>query len=67
MANKNNVKLVLELKVSGISRNQIVTPGICLNIVREKEITYEKVKRLSEEEVYTLIFSDKYAVQNLYK
>lgn len=38
-----------------------------INIAREKEITYEKVKHLSEEEVYRMIFPDKFAVENLYE
>ena len=38
-----------------------------INIAREKEITYEKVKHLSEDEVYRMIFPDKFAVENLYE
>ncbi len=59
MANEINAKLILELKASGLSRNQIVanrhmskhSVSDVINIAREKEITYEKVKHLSEDEV----------------
>ena len=60
MANKINVKLILELKASGLSRNQIAATrhmskhsvSDVINIAKEKEITYEKVKHLSEDDVY---------------
>lgn len=75
MANKINVKLILELKASGLSRNQIAASrhmskhsfSDVINIAKEKEITYEKVRYLSEEEVYRMIFPDKFAVENLYE
>lgn len=75
MANKINAKLILELKASGLSRIQIAATrhmskhsvSDVINIAREKEITYEKVKHLSEEEVYRMIFPDKFAVENLYE
>lgn len=75
MANKINAKLILELKASGLSRNQIAanrhmskhSVSDVINIAREKEITYEKVKHLSEDEVYRMIFPDKFAVENLYE
>mgnify|MGYP004732575835 CR=1 FL=1 len=38
-----------------------------INIAKEKDITYEKVKHLSEDEVYRMIFPDKFAVENLYE
>lgn len=75
MANKINAKLILELKASGLSRNQIATTrhmskhsvSDVINIAREKDITYEKVNHLSEDEVYRMIFPDKFAVENLYE
>ena len=75
MANKINAKLILELKASGLSRNQIAATrhmskhsvSDVINIAKEKEITFEKVKHLSEEEIYCLIFSDKFAIENLYE
>ena len=52
MANKINAKLILELKASGLSRNQIAATrhmskhsvSDVINIAKEKEITFEKVK-----------------------
>lgn len=75
MANKINAKLILELKASGLSRNQIAATrhmskhsvSDVINIAKEKEITFEKVKHLSEEEIYCLIFPDKFAIENLYE
>ena len=75
MANKINAKLILELKASGLSRNQIAATrhmskhsvSDVINIAKEKEITYENVKHLSEEEIYRMIFPDKFAMENLYE
>lgn len=74
MANKINAKLILELKASGLSRNQIAATrhmskhsvSDVINIAKEKCITYAQVKDLSEEEVYRMIFPDKYAIESLY-
>ena len=75
MAKKINVKLILELKASGLSRNQIATTrhmskhsvSDVINIAREKAITYESVKHLSDDEVYRMIFPDKFAIETLYE
>lgn len=75
MANKIIAKLILELKASGLSRNQIAAPRYMskhsvsdvINIAKEKSIIYEKIKYLSEDEVYRMIFPDKFAVENLYE
>lgn len=75
MANKINAKLILELKASGLSRNQIAATrhmskhsvSDVINIAKEKGIIYEKIKYLSEDDVYRMIFPDKFAVENLYE
>ena len=75
MTNKINAKLILALEASRLSRNQIAATrhmskhsvSDVISIARKKEITYEKVKQLSEEEVYRIIFLDKFAVENLYE
>ena len=75
MANKINAKLILELKASGLSRNQIAATrhmskhsvSDVINIAKDKDIIYEKIKYLSEDEVYRMIFPDKFAVENLYE
>lgn len=54
MAKKINAKLILELKTSGLSRNQIAATrhmskhsvSDVINIAEEKDITYEKIKHL---------------------
>ena len=64
MANKINTKLILELKASGLSRNQIVATrhvskyfvSNVINIAKDKDIIYEKIKYLSEDNVYRMIF-----------
>lgn len=75
MVNKINAKLILEIKASGLSRNPIATTrhmsnhsvSDVINIAKEKEITYEKIKHLSEEEIYRMIFPDKFTTKNLYE
>lgn len=75
MANKINAKLILELNASGLSRNQIAATrhmskhsvSDVINIAKEKGIIYAKVKDLSEDEVYRMIFPDKFAVETLYE
>lgn len=64
MANKINAKLILELKASGLSRNQIAATrhiskhfvSDVINIAKDKDIIYEKIKYLSEDNVYRMIF-----------
>lgn len=64
MANKINDKLILELKASGLSRNQIAATrhmpkhfvSDVINIPKDKDIIYEKIKYLSEDNVYRMIF-----------
>lgn len=64
MTNKINAKLILELKASGLSRNQIVATrhaskyfvSDVINIAKDKDIIYEKIKYLSEDNVYRMIF-----------
>ena len=59
MANKINAKLILELKASGLSRNQIAATrhmpkhfvSDVINIPKDKDIIYEKIKYLSEDNV----------------
>ena len=75
MANKINVKLILELHEAKLSRNAIVksrhmschSVSDVINIAMEKGITYSDVRELHETEVYCMFFPDKYAVENLYE
>ena len=75
MANKINVKLILELRAAGLSRNTIASTrhiskhsvSDVMHIADEKGITYDDVKSLPEEAVYRMFFPDKYAVEELYE
>ena len=73
MANKINVKLILELRAAGLSRNVIASTrhiskhsvSDVIHISDEKGITYDDVRSLPEEAVYREFFPDKYAVEEL--
>lgn len=75
MANKINVKLILELRAAGLSRNVIASTrhiskhsvSDVMHIADEKGIAYDDVKLLPEEAVYRIFFPDKYAVEELYE
>ena len=75
MANKINVKLILELRAAGLSRNVIASTrhiskhsvSDVIHISDEKGITYNDVRSLPEEAVYREFFPDKYAVEELYE
>lgn len=75
MANKINVKLILELRAAGLSRNVIASTrhiskhsvSDVMHIADEKGIAYDDVKLLPEETVYRIFFPDKYAVEELYE
>ena len=74
MANKINVKLILELRAAGLSRNTIATTrhisghsvSDVIHIADEKSIAYSDVKDLSEGTVYRMFYPDKFAVEHLY-
>lgn len=75
MANKINVKLILELRAAGLSRNTIASTrhiskhsvSDVMHISDERGITYEDVRSLPEETVYRMFYPDKYAVEELYE
>ena len=75
MANKINVKLILELRAAGLSRNTIAATrhiskhsvSDVMHISDEKDISYEDVRSLPEETVYRMFYPDKYAVEELYE
>lgn len=75
MANKINVKLILELHEAKLSRNTIAksrhmschSVSDVINIAKEKGITYSDVRELDEAEVYRMFFPDKFAVEYLYE
>lgn len=75
MADKINVKLILELRAAGLSRNAIAATrhiskhsvSDVMHISDEKDITYNDVKPLPEEVVYYMFFLDEFAVERLYE
>lgn len=75
MAKKINVKLVLELHASGLSRNTIASSrhmsrhsvSDVLRIADEKGLTYDTVRSLPEEDVYRLFYPDKHIQEVMYE
>lgn len=74
MARKINVKLILELRKAGLSRNMIAATrhmsknsvGDVIHISNERGITYDDVSDLDEDTVYRMFYPDKHATENLY-
>ena len=74
MANKINVKLILELRKANMSRNEIAaTRHISKNSVSEVihlsdelGITYDDVADMDADTVYRMFYPDKYATELLY-
>lgn len=75
MANKINVKLILELHDAGMSRNGIASTrhmsghsvSDVIHIAKDKGISYKDVQDLEEDEVYRIFYPDKYQVETLYE
>lgn len=75
MANKINVKLIMELKASGLSQNLIAKTrhisktsiSDVLNIAKEKQIFYEAIKDKPDDEVYRLFYPDKFSAEVMFK
>ena len=75
MANKIQVKLILELRNAGLSRNTIASTrhfsknsvSYVFHISDEKGITFADVKDMSDDAVYRMFYPDKYAVADLYE
>ena len=74
MARKINVKLILELRSAGLSRNAIAATrhmsknsvGDVIHIADKRGITFEDVRQLDEDAVYRMFYPDKHAVETLY-
>ena len=72
---KINVKLILELIESGMSRRQIClsrhvsehTVSDVKRVATERNITYEDIRNMSEDDVYRLFFPDRNQLENLYE
>ena len=74
MAKKINVKLIMELRDVGLSRNMIAATrhmsknsvGDVIHIADQKGITFSDVRDLDEDAVYRMFYPDKFAVETLY-
>ncbi len=75
MANKINVRLILELHAGGLSQNQIAktrhlsktSVSTVLRIATEKGVTLQGVSTLADDELYHLFFPDKFQTERLYQ
>lgn len=64
MANRINVKLILELHSSGMSRNEIArlrhmsrsSVSSVVNIARDKNISYVDIKDMNDDVIYRMFF-----------
>ena len=74
MANKINVKLILELRKAGMSRNEIArtrhisknSVGEVIHLSDDLGITYDDVADIDADTVYRIFYPDKYAIELLY-
>ena len=75
MAKKIKVKLILEFRAAGMSRNLISnTRHMSKTFVSdvfhhadEMSISYDSIREKDEEDVYRMFYPDKYSVENMYK
>ncbi len=74
MAKKINVKLIMELRDAGLSRNMIAATrhmsknsvSDVIHIADQKGITFSDVRVLDEDAVYRMFYPDKFVVETLY-
>lgn len=75
MANKINVKLILELLDAGMSRNSIASTrhmsknsvSQVMNVAKERNIHFSDVRNLDENDLYRMFFPEKHAIENMYQ
>lgn len=75
MAQKIQIKLILELKSDGLSQNQIVSTrhmskssvSSVMKIASEKQLTYQDVKDMNDDELYKLFYPDKFMTEQMYE
>jgi hypothetical protein len=74
MANKINVKLILELRNAGMGRNAIASTqhtsrnsvSDVFHIADDRGITYKDIRNLDEQEVYRMFYPSKHSVEDMY-
>ena len=67
MANRINVKLILELKSGGMSQNEIArirhmsrtSVSTVVNIAKERSISFEDIRDLNDDVIYRMFFPEK--------
>ena len=75
MANKINVKLILQLRDAGLSRNSIASTrhisrhsvSDVLYIADRKGISYADISNLDDNQVYRMFYPDKYSEETMYR
>jgi len=75
MARKINVKLILELKDSGLSQNQIAATrrisktsvSAVVNIAKEKQLSFKDVREMNDDVLYQLFFPEKTTANQIYQ
>lgn len=75
MANKINIKLILELKASGLSQNAIASTrhiskksiSAVVNIAKEKGLSYEDIRDMNDDVLYRMFFPEKLTADQIYQ
>lgn len=75
MANKINVKLILELNAAGLSQNKIVATrhmskhsvSDVIHIAEKLGVTYSDIQMFEDDAVYRMFYPDKHALEHLYE
>lgn len=75
MANRINVKLILELKSGGMSQDEIARTrhmsrtsiSAVVRIAREKSISFEDIKDLNDDVIYRMFFPEKMITEDMYE
>jgi transposase len=75
MVKRINVKLILELKASGLSQNTIVATrhisknsvSTVVGIAKEKGLSYDDIKEMNDDDLYKLFFPDKVSTEQIYQ
>ncbi len=74
MANRINVKLILDLKANGMSQNDIAksrhlsrnSVSSVVNIANDKNITYDDIKDLNDDVIYRMFYPEKMLTEDIY-
>ena len=75
MASRIKIRLILELNASGMSQNDIARTrhmsrssiSTVMRIAKEKNITYENIKDINDDELYKMFFPEKLTTEDIYE